>query len=326
MLEKKKAKLQSSLNPYEFDLISEPDFERLSASEIKRRAKKRATLRKKITKRESSRRINTFFKKTTLRRKLNYIKLRCNAPNVCMALGIYTDYIKTHFNNFTDFIFATDIELIGKPSANGFVNLITYTNGNTSSTQQSKARARTRALASATRALASATRSLASATRSLASDRASANALSSASALSSARALSSALYDPVSLQDFNAYAILKSNLNRKSDNLLYEYMVGLYLNTLNKRFPCFLETYSYYTYVNEKLWESLQNNYSINKTNVQKSLQLNLTQQSLKYTDVTDVKIMKDVYATACLAGEKQLRQAILIQYFNNVITLKSFI
>ena len=47
---------------------------------------------------------------------------------------------------------------------------------------------------------------------------------------------------------YKAYAVLKSSVKPNSDNLMYEYMVGQYINKLNKRFPCFVETYGYYIY------------------------------------------------------------------------------
>ena len=49
---------------------------------------------------------------------------------------------------------------------------------------------------------------------------------------------------------YTANAILKISKisNVKSDNLVYEYMVGQYLNKLNKKHICFLETYGIYTF------------------------------------------------------------------------------
>jgi len=38
-------------------------------------------------------------------------------------------------------------------------------------------------------------------------------------------------------------AIIKSSILETSDNLLYEYLVGKFLNQYRKQFPCFLETY-----------------------------------------------------------------------------------
>jgi hypothetical protein len=42
---------------------------------------------------------------------------------------------------------------------------------------------------------------------------------------------------------YKAYTILKVSKYKDSDNLMYEYFVGLFINTIYKKFPCFLETY-----------------------------------------------------------------------------------
>jgi hypothetical protein len=53
-------------------------------------------------------------------------------------------------------------------------------------------------------------------------------------------------------------AILKSNINNRSDNLMYEYMAGCYINNhYVKRFPCFIETYGVFRYKTEEIWNSL---------------------------------------------------------------------
>ena len=328
MIEQKKEEIYPNLRPSEFALISEYDFERLSADEIIKHAKKLSTITQKLARRT----ISNFLKdkNKTTRRKLNYIKMRCNTPNVCMALGIYTDYIKKHFN-FTNFNFVTNIASIGKPSGNGFVNIITYTNGKTSSIHQSKSSA-------------TALASIMSHTKTQKTPaRARATVLASNREMSLSSAEKRALENPVSIQDFTAYAILKSNLKRTADNLLYEYMVGLYINTLNKRFPCFLETYGYYTYNNVnvdvkvgkrkwKLWDQLQHPDGIEFLNSKKDLRQtvlknNMTLHPLEYTDVSNGEKMEDIYINACTEeGSDQKRQSILIQYFDNVITFYSFL
>lgn len=44
----------------------------------------------------------------------------------------------------------------------------------------------------------------------------------------------------------NAYAILKKAQTAMRDNIMYEYIVGQYINKLNKLYPCFIETYGLY--------------------------------------------------------------------------------
>ena len=48
--------------------------------------------------------------------------------------------------------------------------------------------------------------------------------------------------------DYKEKAILKSTKDVHGDNLLYEYMVGQYINKQCSRFPCFIETYDWLKY------------------------------------------------------------------------------
>jgi hypothetical protein len=47
---------------------------------------------------------------------------------------------------------------------------------------------------------------------------------------------------------YKAHAVLKSSQESFSDNLMYEYFVGVNINYLLKRLPCFVETYGHYEY------------------------------------------------------------------------------
>jgi hypothetical protein len=52
----------------------------------------------------------------------------------------------------------------------------------------------------------------------------------------------------------SAYTILKTALEKTSDNLFYEFMVGsLLINNMKRYFPCFLETYGLYISNNENV-------------------------------------------------------------------------
>ena len=57
-------------------------------------------------------------------------------------------------------------------------------------------------------------------------------------------------------REYTAYSILKSARESTSDNLMYEYVVGQYINKLNKLYPCFLETYGLFKYKTDHQWES----------------------------------------------------------------------
>jgi len=110
---------------------------------------------------------------------------------------------------------------------------------------------------------------------------------------------------------YKAYAVLKSSVKPSSDNLMYEYIVGQYVNKLNKRFPCFVETYGYYIYnttlaLNSKtVWNFLKDSkITENMDTIKKGLILQKT---------TD-------YAKAC----KQSKfLAILIQHLKGILPIK---
>lgn len=55
-----------------------------------------------------------------------------------------------------------------------------------------------------------------------------------------------------------AYATLKLNQRESSDNLIYEFRVGQYINSIMHRFPCFVRTYNVYR-VNAPGYDILRN-------------------------------------------------------------------
>lgn len=99
---------------------------------------------------------------------------------------------------------------------------------------------------------------------------------------------------------YKTYAVLKSSLFPQSDNLMYEYMVGQYVNKLNKRFPCFVETYGYYNYTDERIYQLLKTT-----RNIYNLEDISAIKSGLKLQDEID-------YAVAC---ENSDHLAILIQY-----------
>jgi len=100
------------------------------------------------------------------------------------------------------------------------------------------------------------------------------------------------------------YAVLKSSTRPNADNLMYEYMVGQYVNKLNKRFPCFVETYGYYKYKNKQIWED----FKVNKD----EYEVSALKLGLELQDKID-------YAVAC---ENSDQLAILIQYLPNITAI----
>ena len=65
----------------------------------------------------------------------------------------------------------------------------------------------------------------------------------------------------IKYQKYNyiAHSILKSSATESSDNLMYEYNVGLFLNKKAKQFPCFVETYGLFHYKTEAEWDVAKN-------------------------------------------------------------------
>jgi hypothetical protein len=57
-----------------------------------------------------------------------------------------------------------------------------------------------------------------------------------------------------------ANAVLKSTSEIDADNLLYEYLVGQYINKQCRIFPCFVETYGWFTYKTHAEWEIMRHN------------------------------------------------------------------
>ena len=103
---------------------------------------------------------------------------------------------------------------------------------------------------------------------------------------------------------YDSYAVLKSSQNPGSDNLMYEYAVGQYVNKLNKLYPCFLETYGLFQYKHDKYWNYFKDNKIINtSTALIKGLVL---QKAIDYN----------------VACEKSQYIAILIQNLSNPIPL----
>ena len=110
-----------------------------------------------------------------------------------------------------------------------------------------------------------------------------------------------------SKNDYTAYAVLKSASSSDSDNLVYEYIVGQFINKQCLYYPCFLETYGLYFYKNALKWQHVKST-STTTTNI--------LEQSL------DIQYSVD-YAKMC---EKSKYAAILIQHLKDVTTLNDMV
>ena len=73
---------------------------------------------------------------------------------------------------------------------------------------------------------------------------------------------------------YKAYTIVKMSKSVTADNLMYEYFAGLYINSVYKKFPCFLETYGLSTSP-IVMYKNIEfNNYTIDSFNDLKILEL----------------------------------------------------
>lgn len=108
-----------------------------------------------------------------------------------------------------------------------------------------------------------------------------------------------------------ANAILKSSSNKSSDNLLYEAMVGFFLNKHSKHLPNFLDTYGLYEYNNYTIYHNFLNN----KTNAKSFVKIALSRIAKNETEITD-----DQIRTSC---EHPTNMAVLIQHLKGAETVK---
>ena len=106
---------------------------------------------------------------------------------------------------------------------------------------------------------------------------------------------------------YNAYAVLKSSAEFDSDNLVYEYIVGQFINHQCLFYPCFLETYGLYFYKDALKWKHVKDTSTTSTTILEKSLDI---QHSIDYVKMCE----KSKYA------------AILIQHLKDVTTLNDMV
>ena len=188
-------------------------------------------------KKNASRKIVKFFKKTGEKRTSEYLKALCSDSGVCIAFGTNRAKITNFFEGFTDFKYVVPpIKSIGNPSNNGFVKEIKYKRN-----------------------------------------------------------------------DYTAYAVLKSSSRNDSDNLVYEYIVGQFINKQCNYYPCFLETYGLYFYQDPVKWKNIRDTRVITTNVLINSLEL---QSNIDY-------------AKMC---EKSRYAAILIQHLKDVTTLEDIL
>ena len=102
---------------------------------------------------------------------------------------------------------------------------------------------------------------------------------------------------------YKASSILKSAMKNDSDNLVYEYLVGVeYINHILKLFPCFVETYGLYYYDTPESWILFKNTDRLDSSNLQHLILQN---------NVNYIKACTESKSAACL-----------IQHINKAYTI----
>lgn len=79
---------------------------------------------------------------------------------------------------------------------------------------------------------------------------------------------------------YASYAILKSSKKKTSDNLAYEYTVGVYLNKWVDIYPCFLATYGLYYYKDDDNWQHVKDTQTIQPNVLKDSFEITNTPNS----------------------------------------------
>ena len=127
--------------------------------------------------------------------------------------------------------------------------------------------------------------------------------------------------------NYKSSAILKSSKSKNSDNLYYEYLVGLFLNKYIEIYPCFLETYGLFLYTDYD-WNNIMEQFNIfyqlkHKSQQKEGIIANNIILNIKQLIQITSKDMKINIKRTC---EESSKLSLLIQSLNNTIKLKTFI
>jgi hypothetical protein len=136
----------------------------------------------------------------------------------------------------------------------------------------------------------------------------------------------------------NREIIFNQDLFKTSDNVIYEYLVGLKINEYCKILPNFLETYQLYKFndlntykdfVYDSYLDSNNKNYKTkhNEKHITSTLRSNLQEQSIMLDDTSLLKLLND----SCSSNtfdipylKQSYTYALMIQYIKKSITLDS--
>lgn len=122
--------------------------------------------------------------------------------------------------------------------------------------------------------------------------------------------------------NYKSYSVIKCNQQSDSDNLLYEYYVGInFVNHFVPIFPCFIETYEQLYFFDSPT----QFNVADSITDVAVTIDENLRRVFREVTNVNDIINPLSSFANnACKFG-KSNSVAIMLQYFDNVIPFNNY-
>lgn len=108
-------------------------------------------------------------------------------------------------------------------------------------------------------------------------------------------------------RDYQSYAIMKFQLKRTNDSLLYEYLIGCFINKYTKLLPSFIHTYGLY-----------KNNFKNSKLK-NKNLSIQELKKNITYID--NVHLLNPSFDVGC-----KYSLAILLEHISPSYTLDTFI
>jgi len=113
---------------------------------------------------------------------------------------------------------------------------------------------------------------------------------------------------------YKVYTVLKSSIKETADNLLYEGLVGLYLNKTGVLYSCFVETYGLFNYTTDDTRDIMREFNSSDSVGPRDNVFTSLN----KVAHVTRV-----TFKYAC---NNPTRMAVLTQHVNNPVSLNYYI
>lgn len=118
-------------------------------------------------------------------------------------------------------------------------------------------------------------------------------------------------------EKYTAHSIIKSSAKSTADNLFYEYLCGLVINSWCVRFPCFLETYGLYGYIDDYTWKKVKDN---------KTTSVNALKNYITFLNNNSLNVNSNDFNSllerSCLSSKYI---TIMIQHIKNAKTLDDF-